>query len=405
MEVILMQTTYLNEKKHEIYHCTGFGVCRGGYLDKVSPCPVHTSSAGFEAETPKGIMTLGRDLLEKRINYSRPLADVIYRCTMCGNCRLLCGATNFETMAPLFDPAEINLAMRTDLVDLGVVPSPVRDYLESMQKRGNPFKKAQKYRGQWAETADVDIYDNHEYLFYIGCVGSFDERGNAIAEATAKLLQRAGVSFGILGSEEGCDGNEVKKLGEQWLFEEMAQKNIETFKQKGIQKIITLSPHSYNAFKNDYPSLGGTFDVQPVSRILKELLDANRLETEKSFNARVAFHDPCLLGRQNGEYDSPRQVLNAVPGLKLVEMPRNRENALCCGGGGGNFFTDMIGSGQNSPARQRVREAIDTGVEILAVSCPTCANMLQDAVKAEWIEDKLKIMDISEILMSVLASA
>lgn len=397
-----MNAPHLSELKYELYRCTGFGVCKGNYKPTVSPCPMTLGSAGFEAETPRGIMTMGRDILEGAVDYSHELSQMLYKCTMCGNCRNLCGALDLTTFAPLFDPGEVGLAMRRDLVERGTVPQPVRNLLESYQKRGNPFKTSQKHRGRWAEGTGIAEFKAQEYLLYVGCVGAFDEYGVRIARATARLLGAAGVSFGILGSREGCDGNEVNKLGERWLFEELAEKNIATFNEAGVDKIVTFTPHAYNAFKNDYPALNGNFAVTHSAQLFAELLEKKKFRPMAEKTRRVTFHDPCLLGRQNGEYDAPRAVLAGVPGLELVEMPRNRENALCCGGGGGNFFTDMVGSGPDSPARQRVREAAETGAEILAVACPTCAAMFNAAVKSEWLEDKLEIKDISEIVCDAM---
>ena len=333
-----MNAPYLSELRYEIYRCTGFGVCKGNYKPTVSPCPMTLGSAGFEAETPRGIMTMGRDILEGAVDYSAELAQMLYKCTLCGNCRNLCGALDLETFAPLFDPGEIGLAMRRDLIDLGTVPPPVRAVLESYQKRGNPFKKSQKHRADWANGTGIADYQGQEYLLYVGCVGAFDEYGIRIARATARLLGAAGVSVGILGAKEGCDGNEINKLGERWLFEELAETNIAAFKAAGVEKIVTFTPHAYNAFKNDYPALGGDFEIIHSSQLFAELMAKGKFGPMTEQPRRVTFHDPCLLGRQNGEYDDPRSVLSAVPGLELLEMPRNRENALCCGGGRGKFL-------------------------------------------------------------------
>ena len=398
MESVTMKTTHLSELKYELYRCTGFGICKGNYNYKTSPCPMSLASSAFEAESPRGIMTMGRDLLEGHQAYSREFSELVFKCTMCGNCRVLCGATNLETSEPLFDPSLIGQAMRTDLVENGMVPAPAQGFLESMMKRGNPFKQPQKQRGKWAEGTGADIFKDQEYLLYVGCVGSFDETGNRIAGSVASVLNAAGVSFGILGADELCDGNEVNKMGERWLFEEMARKNIKLFQDRGIRKIITLTPHAFNSFINDYPQFGGDFEVIHISSYLNKRFKAGSLGHLNPLPRKVTYHDPCLLGRQNGEYEGPRDILKAIPGIELVEMARNRDSSLCCGGGGGNYFTDMIGSGTNSPARTRVREAVETGADTLAVSCPVCANMFQDAIKSEWLEDKLEVKDICELV-------
>jgi Fe-S oxidoreductase len=178
----------------------------------------------------------------------------------------------------------------------------------------------------------------------------------------------------------------------------LAKKNIDTFEKLGVKKIVTLSPHAYNAIKNDYPQYGANFKVQHYVQILREIIDRGELDVSKGLDARVTYHDPCFLGRYNGEYDAPREILNRIPGVDLVEMERNRENSFCCGGGSGNFYTDLFGSIENSPARIRIREAHETGADILAVACPSCMIMLEDALKVEGLEKNLKIMDISEIV-------
>ena len=396
----MVEATELAKQKYEVYRCSGFGICRGGYNEKVSGCPMHLgSTAGFEVETPRGIMTMARDILEGHLDYGPKMAEVLYRCTMCGNCRELCGATNLETWEPLFDPGQIGWSMRCDLVERGLLPPMVRDYLKAMQVHGNPYKQGQETRLDWAQGLEVPRYEGQEWLLYVGDVGAFDERGQAVARTCVRLLEAAGESFGVLGPAEPADGDDIRTLGDIWLFEAVAEKTAESLKKSGVRRLVTFSPHAYNAFKNHYSTLDEDFNVLHHSQLLAELLKNGRLAPAKGFNKKVAFHDPCFLGRQNGEYEAPREVLRAS-GADLREMTRTRENALCCGGGGGNFFTDMVGRGAKSPARQRVREAAGLGAEVLAVACPNCAKMLEDAVKLEDIQDRLVVMDVAEILAS-----
>jgi Fe-S oxidoreductase len=222
-----------------------------------------------------------------------------------------------------------------------------------------------------------------------------------MARAVGTLLVKAGLSIGILGEKETCEGNEVRALGESGLFQQLAEQNIRTFQGLGVKKIITLDPHAYNAFKNDYPPLGGEFEVYHYTQVLAPLIEGGGLLLKESRSA-VTYHDPCYLGRHNGEYEAPRSILKAVPGLELIEMERYGENSFCCGGGGGNFFTDILGGGEESPARLRVREALDTGAGVIAVACPQCLKMLEDAVKAEEMEGRLQVMDIAEIVTDCL---
>jgi len=201
---------------------------------------------------------------------------------------------------------------------------------------------------------------------------------------------------------EGCDGNEVNGLGEKGLFELLAKDNIDTFKRLNVKKIITLSPHAYNAIKNDYPPYGGNFEVYHYTQFLRDIIKEKTIDFPKDFAYRVTYHDPCFLGRYNNEYDAPRDILKEIPGVELLEMERNRENSFCCGGGGANFYTDLFGSEENSPARIRIREAHATGAKILAVACPTCMTMLEDALKVEDLEQEISILDISEIIERAL---
>jgi Fe-S oxidoreductase len=185
-------------------------------------------------------------------------------------------------------------------------------------------------------------------------------------------------------------------MGESGLFEELARRNIDAFNEMGVQKIVTLSPHAFNALKNDYPPLGGRYQVHHYTQVMAFAM--GRIEfAPSSAKVRVAFHDPCYLGRHSGDYESPRMMLRAVPGVELVEMDRHRQNALCCGGGGGNFFTDILSGGGDTPSRARVREALSAGAHILAVACPQCAIMLGEAVKSEGLEEKLQVREVSEV--------
>jgi Fe-S oxidoreductase len=283
------------------------------------------------------------------------------------------------------------------MVNRGIIPPAVRDYLKNINISGNPYKEPADERGKWAEGTRVETYDGQDYLFYIGCVGSYDERAKKIAKAVGDLLAHAGVSFGILGNRETCDGNEVKALGEMGLFQFLAEQNISLFKELGVKKIITLDPHAFNAFKQDYPGLGGEFEVYHYTQILAPVVESKKIPL-KDYQAKVTFHDPCYLGRHNEEYEAPRKILHAIPGLEVIEMDQSRENAFCCGGGGGNFFTDILGGGEESPNRIRALQAQVSGARIIAVACPQCAKMLDDAVKLEELDDKLEVVDVAEIV-------
>lgn len=376
----------------EILHrCFRCGYCKlpGSYLDL--NCPSYLKFR-FETYSPGGRMWLLRAWLDEEIQTSPHLSDILFSCAACGNCTEHCIFTKFKD-----DLLNAFIAGRGELVNKGSVPPLVKDYLEGVRLYGNPYKLPEAERGNWAEGLGLMPYAGQEYLFYAGCVGSYDERGQKMARAASSLLKDWGVSFGILGADERCDGNEVRALGESGLFEMIARQNIEKFQSTGVKKIITLSPHAYHIMKNEYPKFGGVFQVHHYGQILAALMGKGR-HISAGKPLRVTFHDPCYLGRHNQEYLAPRQVLRALPGVELIEMDRAMGDALCCGGGGGNFFTDMLGGGTDSSARVRVREAAETGAQVLAVACPKCAKMLEDAIKAEDLEEKLRVMDLAEII-------
>jgi Fe-S oxidoreductase len=334
-------------------------------------------------------MWLIRAWMEGELEWSESLGKILYSCTVCNNCVQSCKFPFNK------DIVNMILAAREDMVAQGLVLPKIARFFRNIEAYGNPYRELRQDRGRWSEAAEIEPYRGQEFLFYVGCVGSFDEKGQRAAKALGELLLKAGVSFGILGSEEECDGNEVRMLGEGRIFQMLRDKNTELFQRAGVKKIITLSPHAYNVFRNEYPD---SFEVFHYTKILGELIEKGRLKLSAKLNMRVTYHDPCFLGRHAGEYEAPREVLKANPGLRLIEMERNRENAFCCGGGSGNFYTDFFGGGENSPSRIRVREAYKTGADVLAVACPTCAVMLGEAVKGEGIEEKLVVKDIAEIL-------
>jgi len=378
----------------EILHrCFRCGYCKlpGNYQDL--NCPSYLKSR-FETFSPGGRAWLLRAWLHGEIKTSPRLAEILFSCATCANCVEHCVFPKFKD-----DLLHALIAGRQELVTEGKVPPAVRDYLKAMNIYGNPYKLPQADRGKWAKGLDLAPYEGQEYLLYVGCVGAYEERGRKMARAVASLLKDWGVSFGILGSEERDDGNEVKSLGERGLFEQMVQENIRRFQEAGVKNVITLSPHAFHAIKNEYPKWGGDFQVHHYSQILAGLIRKVDLKAKQG-PLRVTFHDPCYLGRHNKEYKAPRQVLRTLRGIQLMEMPRAREDALCCGGGGGNFFTDILGTGPDSPARTRAREAVETGADIMAVACPNCARLLEDAVKVEGLEERLTVMDLAEIVQA-----
>jgi Fe-S oxidoreductase len=326
------------------------------------------------------------------IELSDHLADIVYSCVACKNCEEKCPLSFSDEILNMV------IAARNVMVEQGRMPPAVKKYLENVQLHGNPYGLASKKRSDWMEGLTLEPFKDQEYLYFVGSEGAYDSRAQFAAAALARLLQRAEVSFGILGNDETDDGNEVEMLGEDGLLEMVADKNISRFKALGVKKIVTLSPHTYNAFKNIYPRFGGNFEVKHYSQLLPGLINAGRIRPPKLKNVSITYHDPCFLGRWNGEYKAPRKALQAIGGAQLIEMARNRKSALCCGGGSGNYYTDLLGGSEDSPARIRARQAHATGADILAVACPNCLTMLEDAVKVEGLEEKIQVKDIAELM-------
>jgi len=379
------------EIAHRCFRC---GYCK--FTDDYQDfnCPSYVKFE-FDTYAAGGRMWLINAWLNNEITTNKHYAEILYSCVTCGNCEKQCALEIKDDLLNIFEAA------KSELVSEGLIPPPVRDYFKAISINGNPYKEPQNERGKWAEGTDIQTFSDQEYLFYVGDVGSYDEGGKKMAKFVGVLLKEIGLSIGILGNEEKSDGNDVKALGEKWLFQQLAEDNIRKFNEMGVKKIITLDPHAFNAFTNDYPKLGGNYEVWHYTQILAMLIKNKKIPISE-YRVKVTYHDPCYLGRHNDVYNAPREILENIPGLELMEMNRNRENAFCCGGGGGNFFTDILGVGEESPSRIRVREALDTGAEILAVACPLCSKMLDDAVKAEGLEEKIKVQDVAEIVKQAM---
>ena len=384
-----LDTYEFNDVIHRCFRC---GYCKfpTNWMD-VNNCPPYARFR-MESYSCGGRLWLTRAWLNETLEWSEHLAEILYSCTTCRNCEVKC-PLSFNV-----DIVNMVVAARSEMIERGKVPPAVRRFLENIDLHGNPYGSARSRRDSWMQGTDIERYEGQEYLYYVGCTGSYDTRAQRSARALATLLGKAGVSFGVLGNDENCDGNEVHKLGEAGLFEMLAQDNIERFKALGAKKIVTLSPHAYNAMKNLYPLYGGDFQVFHYTELLYELFKEGKLDVSNGFDARLTYHDPCFLGRWNDGYETPRRLLAAVPSLRLAEMEKSRDAALCCGGGAGNFEIDLLGGGDSSPARRRVRHAAETGATVLAVACPKCLVMLEDALKAEELEEKLAVRDIAEIL-------
>jgi len=298
---------------------------------------------------------------------------------------------------------DVMRALRRAMVGLGFgrVPHSLELALKNIAGTGNPFGEAREKRIGWTKGKRVkDFARGMEILYFSCCVPAYAPEIQRVAQATSDILAKLKVDFGIIGSEENCCGESVRKAGNESLFQTLAQSNIRAFTEGGVQKILTSSPHCYYTFKNEYPQLGGDFEVVHFSQYLLELIEQQKLAFSKQLNKKVTYHDPCYLGRHSGIYQEPRQVLKSIPGLELVEMSDSGEDAICCGGGGGGIWMETRKGERLSDIR--LNQAIETGAEILAVACPYCMLNFEDSLLTSDKGDTIEVKDISELVREAL---
>ncbi len=318
--------------------------------------------------------------------------DELWACTTCRACQEVCPVSN-EHIDTIID-------LRRNLVlEQAAIPETAEGALRSIEARGHPWRGTTVSRTDWAEGLDIrTLADDSEIdiLYWVGCTSALEDRSIKIAQATARVLKLAGVNFGILGAEESCCGEPARRLGNEYLFQIQAQKNIELMKGYHVKKIVTACPHCYNTIKNEYPQFGGDFEVIHHTEFLANLLEEGKLRIIKGNGGVVTYHDSCYLGRYNNIYQPPRQILNNMPGVALVEMERNQGSSFCCGGGGGRMWLEEhIGK---RISEMRIEQALDTGAQTVATACPFCLQMFDDAIKAQAVEESLKVMDIAELI-------
>ncbi len=385
----------MQEYASQIHRCFRCGYCKFPTDYSSFNCPSYRRFR-FDSYSTGGRLWLIYAWLKGEIEWSEHLAEILYACTTCKNCVEQC------PMKFAGDIVDWMVGARSDMVEKGKIPPRVARFFEAVHGYGNPLKLLRSDRDAWADgTKRYEPGD--EYLFYVGCLGSYDENAQKMSKSLAELLNKAGVSFGILGSEEECCGNEIYMLGEMGLFQSLAEKNTQQFKELGVKKIVTLSPHAYNVMRNNYSAAGANFQVYHYTQLLSDLIKKNKIKLSQN-KAKVTYQDPCFLGRYNKIYDEPRQILQSIPGIELIEMERNRQDAFCCGGGSGNFVMDLLAGSEDSPGRVRVREAYETGADTLAVACPSCLTIFTEAAKTEDLDTKLAVKDISQIVMGSLSS-
>jgi Fe-S oxidoreductase len=323
-------------------------------------------------------------------------SDDIWRCTTCGICPRQCPRDVKQI--------ESGVSLRRIATEYGVFPTsarPIRGVSASLVGEGNPLNEKRKDRADWAEGLSVKTFtEGTEILYFPGCYLSYDPRLKKVARATANILNRTGIDFGILGSKENCCGESIRKTGDEELFKRLARENIKTFIENGVKKILVSSPHCYHTFKNEYPEFMVNFEVVHITQYLSELINEKRLELTKEYGKKVTYHDPCYLGRHNGIYDEPREALKRIPGIELIEMPDSLEDSLCCGGGGGRIWMETPKGERFSDLR--VEQAVGVGAEVLVTSCPYCITHFEESRLNLEDSEATEIKDITEILQEVI---
>ena len=362
--------------KNELLGCIQCGRCSAG-------CPVSLRTA-----------LSPRKLIYKNLRESKklPKSQDIWSCTTCRTCQQRCpkGVSVMDYI----------IGLRSYQVERGKIEPTMRDALESILKHGNPWGRPREKRTQWIDDeTDVRILaegEETDVLLYVGCTPAYDPEIQKSARALAKILNDADVDFAIIGNDESCCGNEVKRMGELGLFEMLVEENTALFKKYKFNTMITISPHCYNTFKNEYAL---DFEVLHYTQFLKKLLDEGKLQISASIEKKVVFHDPCFLGKQNDEYDAPRELLKYLltDEDNLLEFGRSRERSLCCEGGGGRMWLEVESESPRN-AEIRIDDAKSIGAEVVATSCPFCQLTLNDAVKTTKSEDKIRVMDICSLI-------
>jgi len=344
---------------------------------------------------------LVRSFIVRRVMHQAQLGLVdfededMWLCATCGACVARCPRG--------VEVVDIMRALRRAISEFGVakVPDSLRIAIKNISGVGNPLGEPEDKRADWAKDLDVKLYaEGTEILYASCCVPAYDPVIQRVARAAAGVFNKAGVDFGILGAREVCCGESVRKAGQESLFQNLAQSNIAAFNELGVKKIVTTSPHCYHVFKNEYPELGGSFEVIHFTQYLADLIKEGRLKPTKELNIKVAYSDPCYLGRHNNIYDEPRQVLESIPGIELVELPEHHENSLCCGGGGGRIWMETKKGERFSDIR--LEQALELGADILAVACPYCMLNFEDSVLSADKSDVIAVKDITELVLEAI---
>jgi Fe-S oxidoreductase len=350
-------------------------------------CGKCTGSCPESGKTPFNIR-----MLVRKKQFAAAIAEELpWYCTSCGACTIRCPRD--------VKPSEIIIELRSVLVEEGLIPLAVQKALENTAVQKNPWGRSRAKRGAWADKLDIEIPHvsdtEAKRLLFSCCIQAYDPRCMVIPSNVARILTKGGLEFGILGEEEGCCGNEIRRIGELGLFEELQEENKAIMEEYGVKEIIALSPHCMNVLKKEYGDLG--IKVSHYTEVVADMIRNGALAVKGSFEKKVIYHDPCFLGKQNGVFEAPREILRAIGGLELIEFSRSRETSLCCEGGGGRMFFEVETTYQRN-AEIRVIEAVEKGADMITTACPFCVMTLEDPAT----EKGTTVKELSEILVEVI---
>ncbi len=385
----------------DLYSCTGCGRCQ-------EVCPAYINGQPL---SPKSlILDLRENLLEvatfaherpgEEIHYKHLAGEVIpketlWACTTCNACQTACPLF-IEHIDKIIDMRREQAMMQSEF------PSGIDKMFTNVERNSNPWGISKSDRDLWAEGLGVKTMKENpdaDLLFWVGCAGSFDERAKKVSTALVKILQAAGIDFAILGKEEKCTGDPVRRLGNEFLAQELITENVQLLNSYEVKEIITFCPHCFNTLTNEFPDFGGVYRVYHATDYIAKLLRNGKLPLKKGDPVKLTYHDSCYLGRHNGIYSSPREILDFLDGVEFVEMAMNKDVAMCCGAGGGRMWFEQDAGGEQIN-RTRVAMAAETGADYIGVSCPFCTAMLEDGIKNTGAE--LKVVDLLELVVSRL---
>ncbi|MEW6114714.1 MAG: (Fe-S)-binding protein [Thermodesulfobacteriota bacterium] len=361
-----------------LYWCMQCGLCTGTCPYRLVP---GAASEEFNIRLVQHLGQLGLEGFESE--------NCLFACTTCRACVDVC-PRGVEIINNV-------MGMRRMLAEVGTIPPSLKTIAGSLHSQGNPWSGPRDQRTAWIKDVEVPTFSEQtEYFLFVCCTSCFDARSQNIARSVAKALTAAGISFGIIGNEESCCGEAIRKVGDEQLFQNLAQANVKLYNSKGVKKIIVTSPHCLYTFKNEYPELGGEWEVFHYSEILASAVSEGRLKLSGSDAGAVTFHDPCYLGRHIKLYDPPRQLLQSLPGADLKELARTKNKSVCCQGGGGRVWMETA-AGERF-AELRINDAVATGAKTLVTACPYCITMLEDSLKVLGKQDELSVKELSELV-------